>query len=389
MVDATVKDQEEWDDSLAVQISLPAGGPARSAINRIIRTSYSFVMRRSHWQVVALGLAAAVLLIGFVDFITGSDVSLSVIYAFPIIVAAWALGRPFALMLIVVSVVLWIWGDIVAGNIYHNPVVPLWNAVIRFLFYYILVELLLGLRAMQANLESRVRERTAALTNEMRERNKLEQAILEISEREQRRVGQDLHDGLCQHLAGTSYASQVLSERLSSQGRPEAADAQAVVRLVDDAISLSRSVARGLHSIDARADGLMEALDEFAMTTSELFHVDCRFASDSPVLVADPAVASQLFRIAQEGVRNAVKHGPASKIAIYLDAQEDGISLRVEDNGPGFSSKPGSQDGMGLRIMAYRAKLIGAHFNIGSSRGGGTNLSCTLPGRHAGGVVHD
>ncbi len=320
-----------------------------------------------------------VILISVVDYVTGNQISLAVVYVVPIALAAWFVGRWTAIVLSVLSVVLWIWGDTVTGRVWETLFIPAWNTFIRFVLYWVVIELLVGLRQNQAHLEDRVRERTAELTREIMERDRLKNELLEVSEREQRRIGQDMHDGLCQHLTGTALASQVLTEKLASHGFAEAEDARKVVNLVEEAISLSRSVARGLYTVEVQADGLMQALDEYAMTTSELFRVDCRFASDSPVFVPDAAAAVQLFRIAQEAVRNAIKHGRASKIGIYLDTHDDGAVLRILDNGGGFAPSSPRGQGMGLRIMAYRAQLIGALFHIGPGAEGGVAVTCILP----------
>jgi two-component system sensor kinase FixL len=123
----------------------------------------------------------------------------------------------------------------------------------------------------------------------------------------------------------------------------------------------------------------MQALQEFAASTERLFNISCRFECESPVLVPDVAVADHLYRIAQEAVGNAVKHGRASTIVITLDMSDAGTFLRVEDDGVGIAKVPPRSGGMGLRIMAQRAKLIGAAFDIQSSARGGTAVACCLP----------
>src|SRR5271165_1988590 len=111
----------------------------------------------------------------------------------------------------------------------------------------------------------------------MAERERLERELLEISEREQRRIGHDLHDSLCQHLTGAALAGQVLEEKLAARRLPEAGDASKVVELVEEGISLSRKLAKGLHPIEMEAEGLMQALEELVATSTELFKVSCRF----------------------------------------------------------------------------------------------------------------
>jgi signal transduction histidine kinase len=203
--------------------------------------------------------------------------------------------------------------------------------------------------------------------------------LLEASEQEQRRIGQDLHDGLGQHLAGTAIAGQVLREKLERQDRQEAVDAKKVVELIEEGVSLTRRSAKGLHPVDLSAEGLMLALEEFSSMTTKLFDVQCRFVCESPVLVHSAGTAEHLYRIAQEATRNAVQHGNARNIVIELNTLEEGHELRIEDDGAGVVSAPPSTAGMGLRIMAHRARLIGATFDVTARPSGGTAVICRLP----------
>ena len=321
----------------------------------------------------------AVFLIGIIDYSSGIEVSLSVIYVLPIALATWFVGPRFGIVLTLLSAFVWIGGDIMAGQNYGSVLVLIWNTVIRIVFYACFVALLSGLHELLQNLEVRVLERAAELTQEISERERLERELLAVSEREQRRIGQDLHDGLCQHLTGTALASQVLAEKLAARGLPEAADARKVVELTEEGISLSRSLAKGLNPVEMQIDGLMQALDDFADTTSDLFKVTCKFQCEYPVLIGDPAAAAQLYWIAQEAVGNAIKHGMATNISINLEAHEEGGLLKVNDNGLGISETVPTNGGMGLRIMAHRAKVIGGTFDIRRGRDGGTTVTCVFP----------
>jgi two-component system, LuxR family, sensor kinase FixL len=158
----------------------------------------------------------------------------------------------------------------------------------------------------------------------------------------------------------------------------EAADAKKVVELIEEGVSLTRRSVKGLHPVDLNAEGLMLALEEFAGTTSRLFDVNCRFVCESPVLIHSAATAEHLFRIAQEATRNAVQHGGAANITIELNTLEEGYELRIEDDGIGVPPIPPSTGGMGLRIMAHRARMIGAGFHAGRRTGGGTEIVCLL-----------
>jgi signal transduction histidine kinase len=316
--------------------------------------------------------------VGIVDYVTGFEMFFSVFYLFGVGFATWFVGRGFGYFLSVLSVAIWILGDLAAGAHYSNSFIPIWNAAILVSFYCIVVWLLASLRSLQKELENRVQKRTLALTQEMAERERLEKEILEVSEREQRRIGQDLHDSLCQQLTGATLAGQVLEGKLAALNLSEAADATKVVELVEEGINLSRRLAKGLYPVEIAADGLMLALEEYAATSSKLFRVSCRFECDLPVLIHDTATSGHLYRIAQEAVGNAIKHGRAKNITIRLDASEENTVLSIKDDGTGLPEPLPKNRGMGLRIMAHRSAMIGGAFHAHRDENGGTLVTCAL-----------
>ncbi len=358
--------------------------PRDAGFDRLIITANDFLQQRSRRE-IALFTFVLVLAVGIADYASGVEVTLSVVYAIPILLASWYVGPLYALVLATVSVVIWVYGDIADGFRYSSILIPVWNGAIRLFFYAILITLLARLQSFYRFLEDRVNERAEALTHEIRERERLERDLLEVSEREQRRIGQDLHDGLCQQLTGTAILGHVLAERLGTLGQATAAEARKVVGHIEDAISLARGVAKGLHPVEMQADGLMQALEEFAGTTSEMFGVSCRFECDSPVLLHVPAVATNLYRIAQEAVGNAIKHGHAGEIVISLENSDQGIRLTIADNGPGLPDPP-PLTGMGLRIMADRARVIGGAFSSDNGPTGGCRIHCLLSSNVPGAV---
>lgn len=211
------------------------------------------------------------------------------------------------------------------------------------------------------------------------ERKRLEKENLEISEREQRRIGQDLHDGLCQHLAGVEMLSQVLASKLEPVSRDAAARASEVAKGVREAISQTRLLARGLSPVTLEAEGLMAALAELAVNTEKIFSVRCEFICPEIIKFNDHAAATHLFRIAQEAVSNAIKHGKAQKISLQLSAEAEGISVRITDDGIGFPKKIAAHDGMGLRIMQTRIGMVGGTLRIEQGPAGGVTVSCHAP----------
>jgi PAS domain S-box-containing protein len=216
------------------------------------------------------------------------------------------------------------------------------------------------------------------------ERKHLEKAILDISAREQRRIGQDLHDGLGQHLTGIAFMAKVHEAKLAEQKRPETEDAAKIVRLVNEAIHKTRELARGLLPVVSDSQGLMSALQLWAAEVEDLFGVPCRFQCETPVLIHDDTMATHLYHIAQEAVNNAIKHGNPRRVLIQLTAEEGRGKLLIKDDGKGIGESPAHTEGMGLHIMNYRAGVIGGVLEARRDIPRGTIVTCTFPVRDSG-----
>lgn len=228
--------------------------------------------------------------------------------------------------------------------------------------------------------ERKLIDAVAANLKAYSDRRYLGSEILEISEREQRRIGQDLHDGLTQRLRGIAYLSHVLAEDLAQRSLPEAVDASRITELLNQAILEAHGLAQGLFPISLEAEGLMAALKELAATIKSIYKIPCRLTCPKPVLVRDTSIAMNLFRIAQEAVQNAIKHGRATRIAIRLTKQGGIVKLTVRDNGSGLPRHFATRRGMGLKIMDHRANMMGAELTVQRVATGGTLLTCLLPG---------
>jgi PAS domain S-box-containing protein len=215
------------------------------------------------------------------------------------------------------------------------------------------------------------------------ERKRLEKAILEISAAEQRRIGQDLHDGLGQHLTGIAFMSKVQERRLAEKGLAEASDAARIVSLVNEAIHKSRELAHGLLPVSSDSQGLMSALKRWAAEVEDLFHISCRFHVDEPVLIHDANLSTHLYRIAQEAVNNAIRHGQAKCIIISLLAGGECGILTIENDGVSLSQsssdRSGDHSGMGMQIMNYRARMIGGSLKVESGEVRGMTITCLFP----------
>lgn len=219
---------------------------------------------------------------------------------------------------------------------------------------------------------------TLVMISDIAHRERLEQEVMQISEREQRRIGHDLHDGLCQQLTGTAMLSHALESKLASISTAGAADAKRVTELINVSIEEARRVTHGLHPVPDGPRGLMMALGELAATVRRLSKLGCQFDCPETVAIPDRTAATHLFRIAQEATQNAMRHAKAASIAIALRDDEDTIALTVSDDGCGLPERR-SRKGLGLEIMDYRARAIGATLTVRRGEKRGTVVECSLP----------
>jgi signal transduction histidine kinase len=316
-----------------------------------------------------------VVVVGFGDYITGYEAGFFIFYFIPLCLGSWRVGPAFGVSLALLCVGTWYASNFAAGAPYAT-LIMVWNGAMLFGLFLIVV----GMVKLYKELEDRVRERTSALTEEMIKRRRLEKELLETSEREQRRIGHDLHDSLCQHLTGTALAGEVLEQKLADKSLAEAAAANHLVELVEEAIDLTRSISRGLHPVEMQAVEIEDHFQDLAVNISERFKVNCQFECPQFVPLRNPDVITHLYRIAQEATSNAIRHGKAKHVNICLDAADGEIVLTVTDDGTGIRNRENpAQDGMGLHIMEYRASMIGATFNIERLPTHGTRVTCTLP----------
>ena len=334
--------------------------------------------RRSKFFSAGVSIAL-VTVIGAVDYLAGYAIFFSAFYLLPVALAAWFVGGAFGFFISVSSVIVSVAGDYAAGARYSSVFVPIWNGAIALTVYIVVVKALTSLRRLHNELEERVRQRTIALASEMQERARLEKEILEVSEREQRRIGHDLHDSLCQHLTATAMAGQVLGEKLAARSLPETEDAKKIVKLMEDGISLTRNLAHGISPVEMEAEGLVMALRELAANIYTMSKIRCTFVCDPPPLIHDTNTATHLYRIAQEAINNAIRHGKAKQIVMSFSDHRGRVELTIEDDGEGLPDDWQKNRGLGTRIMAHRAAMIGGTFSIEPNPTGGTFVKCTIP----------
>jgi signal transduction histidine kinase len=325
---------------------------------------------RSQPKAVIVAIAIALLVvITWQDYMTSWEISLGVFYAIPIILVVWYVSPASGVGVALLCMLAWWWANRLS-NPYATKVGYLWATVSRFVYFVFVAVGAAAVRKQRRTDEARI----AALEHA----RSLERDIVNISEHEQRRIGQDLHDGLCQVLAGIGCAVTTLKEELEAKALPEAKGAAEIEGFVTDAATEARDLARGIFPVLQDATGLETALEELSLLATKLYQRQIDFEFDEEVKISNPETAMHLYRIAQEAVSNAMKHGKAKKVSISLRKAGGGIRMVIEDDGCGFPGSSVSTTGMGLRTMNYRARLIGAQLEFKSAAPSGSVVICQM-----------
>lgn len=311
------------------------------------------------------------LIMGWIDRVTGWELSLFIFYAFPIVLAVWWGGSRAGIGSALLCGGVW-WVANTDTHPYETLAGFVWALINREFYFFVMVFAVVVVRKKQDDDAARIRM--------LEERRQLEQDIVRVSEHEQQRIGQDLHDGLCQQLAAIGCATRVLADELQSRQVPEACDAVMIEESIQQAVMEARNLARGIFPVHVDRDGLSAALSDLVRITSKFTGVSIKVEENTEIHLASPEAAMHLYRIVQEAVANAVRHGAADQILIRLDFHKDTLELSIEDNGSGFTQEKKSTDGgMGLRTMYYRAQSLSAQLAVKPRPGGGTIVQCLLP----------
>jgi signal transduction histidine kinase len=334
-------------------------------VDRIAR----FLRRQSRLQLFFEVFVVAIV-VGLIDYFTGYDITIYPFYSIPILVMVWFGDMKLAVLISVLSTLCWFWADKASGHQYSTEWLWLWEAVMRFMFFSLVMFAGWTFKKQRDNIRARL---------ELFERaQQLEEEIITISEREQQRIGRDLHDEVCQYLAAIGFTASMLKQQLESQSHALAQTAGDIASLLQDAAMRTRDLARGLSPVDHDEGGLESALEELASTTSKLAGISCSVICPETIPITDNIQAIHLYRIAQESLNNALKHGHAKSVVIALEATDGTCSLRVSDDGVGFNPLPGERKGMGLSIMRYRARMISGRLEIQPNSPVGTVVVCTI-----------
>ena len=330
----------------------------------------NFLRTQSHAWLFIEALALAII-IGFIDYLTGYEVTVWPFYSIPILLMIWFGDRKLAVLFSVLSIFAWWWVDQASGHLYSSEWLRVWDAIVRLMFFCLVM--------FAGSTFKEQRDASRARIELLERSRQLEQQIISISERERERIGRDLHDGVCQFLSGIGFTADMLKRDLEREAHNRAKVAGEIAELLHDACAQTRDLARGLSPVDRDEGGLESALDELASSTSRLAGISCSFLCWEPAQILDNALAIHLFRIAQEALNNATKHGHAKAVVIALEASNDIISLRVSDDGIGFDPIRSAGRGMGLNIMHYRARMIGGTLEVQPNSPSGTIVACISP----------
>jgi signal transduction histidine kinase len=335
-------------------------------------TRFEKFLRQQREGVLLMVALILVLIIGTIDWLSGYVVSMSLFYGIPIMFAVWVCDKKSGFLIAIACGITWWWADILAGHVYHNILLAIWEPTARFGYFTIVA---VGGAAFKERHDA-VRARIELLERSQR----LEREIIEISEREQRRIGRDLHDGLCQYFAAIGCGVASLRADLLQQNLPdEAATAAELADLLNNGVVQARELARGLVPVHMGEAGLAAALGELAASVARLHEIECGFALLSDVEITDASAATHLYRIAQEAINNATRHGHASRIGISLIDSGGFATLQIVDNGAGISHTSHGGEGLGINIMGYRARLVGGHLTLTELPEGGTVITCVFP----------
>jgi signal transduction histidine kinase len=329
----------------------------------------AFKKQSKNW--IFTEMVATILCIGYVDYLSGYSVSLFIFYGAPIFAVAWYCSKRHGILVALLAGITWWWADIMTDHPYDYNWQQAWETGVRLGFFMFVAVVGASLRAHTEMAQARI----ALLEHSQR----LEREIISISEREQRRIGQDLHDGICQYLAALGCAAASLESDLSQrQLEAEARLAGDLAKFLQDAVIQTRDLARGLVPLQMDEAGLALALENLADSVTRLQGIPCTFACNGSLAAFDETRAMHLYRIAQEAINNATRHGKPSRIALSLQAAEGTTILSIRDDGLGISKTQQRHGGIGLSIMNYRARLSGGELQIDEPAHGGTIVSCVV-----------
>jgi len=318
---------------------------------------------------ILIAAVAMVCLIGWLDHNTAWNLSFFMFYVIPIFVVAWICPRGMAFGFVLFCAVgVWL------VNLQEAPDHSLhaWGSLNRLVSFTFVALAGSTLRSQRAYFMERLTASERART--------LEHEIVRVSEREHRKIGQDLHDSICQSLAAIGFATKMLKGQLETEAPERAKLAEDIQGMLKKTLEEARALAHGVFPVQIEKEGLVMALEKLGASLQLYHQVSISVAHHGEVSIGDPEVATHLYRIAQEALSNALRHARASAITIELRQEGDRFTMEIGDNGRGFfRDDTATSRGIGLHTIRYRSEIIGATLEIKDRAPSGTLVRCSLP----------
>jgi signal transduction histidine kinase len=334
----------------------------------------SITTRKASTRWLAFVALALIPLAGLAEHTIGPQTAGALLYIPPVAIAAWLGGRRFGLLAAIASAAIGFTAAIQDAHKW-SPLTPCYNAILQLCVGSFVALLVSAVRKERNEFKRQAEADAAALEREIANRKRLESEFIEIAARTHRELAHDLHDNLGQHLVCIALRTKLLEENLRPLSPRHANELAELVQLTRDAMKQTKITARNLERADVVGD-LQAALQRLVADVQQSCDVTANLKTDSRAVAVPSRIATQLYRIAQEAVHNAVEHGGTKTVQIDLASDENEIVLSVHDNGHGFEASAATE-GMGLRSMRYRAESIGGSCEVRSSRGGGgTTVTC-------------
>ncbi|MBA2432488.1 MAG: sensor histidine kinase [Chthoniobacterales bacterium] len=342
-------------------------GSLRAAVRRGVAPS-------TQWKILAAA-SALLIAIAALEIVSRSVLALSLLYLLPISLVTWFISRTAGIAFASFAAAVALLCGLIYSPLY--PVAAWWNCGMRFGILVVFVWLLAALCQHTWQQDHAVNERARELENEIAERKRAERDFFKLLQRQREQIAYDLHDGLAQLLTAIAMKTKHLERELDAEFSPHAEAANAIVKRMNEAVGQTRDIARGLSPIDGEATELVAAVRLLAAETARDYNVKCRSTSSHSQLPYSRDASVHIYRICQQAIDNALRHGGAKSIEIQLHQDDRRFRLTLQDDGCGFARPSEPLQGLGLRTMAFRAEVIGGKFRISSSRHGGTTVEVT------------
>ena len=325
-------------------------------------------------SIILAGASMLILAVAATEAIVETPISLSLLYLLPVALVTWFVCRLAGVVFAFAAA-----SATLLAVLAHSalPVLAFWNGGMRLGVLLVVVWLLAGVRGHTERQNQAVRDRTAQLEKEIADRKRAERDFFKLLQRQREQIAYDLHDDLAQVLTSLAMKTKYLEQDLRSGFSSHADVAGTIVKRMNEAVGQTRDIARGLCPIDADASEIVAAMRRLAAETAKDYGITCRSTSTHSQLGYSRDAAVHIYRIAQQAIDNAIRHGGATSIEIKLEQNEKQFRLTVADDGRGFEPREDATQGLGLRTMAFRADVIGGTFTIAPNVGGGACIEVT------------